>query len=424
MCFSLIFHIRNPAFGRNTVQTVSCHRIEDRSAVATITATNSVITATASTSCSVTGAQNSREGLPYDSSRGTAFNRKDEERSQRNRFRENVVWSRPGSGSTSAQSFSRIEEEPISDDNGRHRQQVETADTDGTSLRHNLGPVASTSNNVASPDQSASQTVEVSTRGGDSTGEELQNVTASVSSSGVDIATSSQPYRIPSSDDNDSPSLSLRSSVHGSNRYATDYARPLRRSTSSSYERGGARRRRGGDGSGTTRRAPRVWTALNSFDRPFRSEIWNVDLGQGGAEVFASQVTIASTSSDQSVGDITPRSRSAIPVYSFISYPSESRYTSSISGVEPEAHAIATATARTPRHVHTAVVIAGGNENESDTALRTAINRAIAGAFAGNGEGAVAANIVNTTFRLQLWDFNDDVLPDLRQCRLKNELLN
>ena len=377
-----------------------------------------MITATTSTSCSVTNAQNSPEGFSYDSSRRTAFNRTDDERRNRNRFRENVIWSRSGSRSSSAQSFSRMEEEPTSDTERRHRHQVDAVRTDSTSLRHNLSPVASSTNSLATPDQNVSQAIEISTRGDDNTrGQNLQNVAASVSSSSVDIATSSHLYSIPSSENNDSSSVSLRSSAHDSNRYATDYARSLRRSTSGGYERGGARRRRSRDGGGTSRRAPGVWTALNSFDRPFRSEIWNVDLGQGGAEVFASQVTIASTSSNQSMADITSRSRSAIPVYSFISYPSESRYTSSISGVEPEAHAIATATARTPRHVHTAVVIAGGNENESNTALRTAINRAIAGAFAGNGEGAVAANIVNTTFRLQLWDFNDDVLPDLRQCR-------
>ena len=85
-------------------------------------------------------------------------------------------------------------------------------------------------------------------------------------------------------------------------------------------------------------------------------------MGQGDAEVIASQVTIASTSNGQSLGDLALASRSAIPVYSFISYPSDTRYSSSISGVEPDAHAIATATARTPRHVHTAVVIAGSNE--------------------------------------------------------------
>ena len=189
-----------------------------------------------------------------------------------------------------------------------------------------------------------------------------------------------------------------------------------RRSNSGSIERSGLRQRRR-RGSSTLSQPSRVWTNLNSFDRPFRSEIWNVDMGQGDAEVFASQVTIASTNSSQSLGDLALASRSAIPVYSFISYPSDARYSSSISGIEPDGHAIATATARTPRHVHTAVVIAGSNENESENALRTAINRAIAGAFAGNGEGAVAANIVNTTYRLQLWDLGDDVIADLTQCK-------
>ena len=154
----------------------------------------------------------------------------------------------------------------------------------------------------------------------------------------------------------------------------------------------------------------------SSVSRPFRSQLWNVDLGPEEAEALSSQMTVSSSRLTND-SDLSIEAGSTIPVYSFISYPSERRYSSSISGIEPSGRSVATATARTPRHVHTAVVIAGSNENESETALRTAINRAIAGAFAGNGEGAVAANIVNTTYRLQLWDLNDETVADLSQCK-------
>lgn len=87
---------------------------------------------------------------------------------------------------------------------------------------------------------------------------------------------------------------------------------------------------------------------------------------------------------------------------------------STLSHNEGSGTAIATATARTFRHVHTAVVIANGNEGGPQIALRTAINRAIAGAFAGSGEGAVASNIINTTHRLQRWDFSKCVMPDIK----------
>ena len=79
--------------------------------------------------------------------------------------------------------------------------------------------------------------------------------------------------------------------------------------------------------------------------------------------------------------------------------------------------AVATATARTFRHVHTAVVVADGTNGGPQYALRSAINRAIAGAFAGCGEGAVASNIINTTHRLQWWDFSQVKLPDLKNSK-------
>ena len=154
----------------------------------------------------------------------------------------------------------------------------------------------------------------------------------------------------------------------------------------------------------------------SSVSRPFRSQLWNVDLGAEAADALSSQMTVSSSRLGND-SDLSVEASSTIPVYSFISYPSGRRYSSSISGIEPSDRSVATATARTPRHVHTAVVIAGSNEDESETALRTAINRAIAGAFAGNGEGAVAANIVNTTYRLQLWDLDDETVADLSQCK-------
>ena len=79
--------------------------------------------------------------------------------------------------------------------------------------------------------------------------------------------------------------------------------------------------------------------------------------------------------------------------------------------------AVATATARTFRHVHTAVVVADRTNGGPQFALRSAINRAIAGAFAGCGEGAVASNIINTTHRLQWWDFSQVKLPDLKNSK-------
>ncbi|EDO28267.1 predicted protein, partial [Nematostella vectensis] len=87
---------------------------------------------------------------------------------------------------------------------------------------------------------------------------------------------------------------------------------------------------------------------------------------------------------------------------------------STLSNAEGSGTAIATATARTFRHVHTAVVIANGTNGGPQVALRTAINRAIAGAFAGSGEGAVASNIINTTHRLQWWDFSKVKMPDIK----------
>ncbi|XP_072034917.1 uncharacterized protein [Amphiura filiformis] len=46
------------------------------------------------------------------------------------------------------------------------------------------------------------------------------------------------------------------------------------------------------------------------------------------------------------------------------------------------------------------------------------INRAIANAFAGRGETAVANNIGNTTYRLQWWNFQDFQLPDISRAEI------
>ena len=88
-----------------------------------------------------------------------------------------------------------------------------------------------------------------------------------------------------------------------------------------------------------------------------------------------------------------------------------------VGGSQSSGTAVATATARTFRHVHTAVVVADGTNGGPQFALRTAINRAIAGAFAGCGEGAVASNIINTTHRLQWWDFDRATLPSLESSK-------
>lgn len=79
---------------------------------------------------------------------------------------------------------------------------------------------------------------------------------------------------------------------------------------------------------------------------------------------------------------------------------------------------MATATARSSHHVHTAVVIASEEDEQSEVALHTAVNRAIAGAFAGSGEAAVANNIIDTTHRLQFWDSACQKMPDIANSKL------
>ncbi|XP_078586695.1 activating molecule in BECN1-regulated autophagy protein 1-like isoform X1 [Branchiostoma floridae x Branchiostoma japonicum] len=62
-------------------------------------------------------------------------------------------------------------------------------------------------------------------------------------------------------------------------------------------------------------------------------------------------------------------------------------------------------------HPHYRSVFHGSHRPSN--AVHSAINRAIAGAFIGTGESAVASNIVNTTHRLQWWDFTKYQLPEI-----------
>lgn len=379
--------IRNPAFGRRTIQTVSCHRIEDRAVTTVITTTP-----TTTTSSAVSSSGNSAQSMPVEgtSSKNVASLKPITEQVDAER---NVLIKKFNEGDEESFTHSR---------NDNRRDEIGASSANDASLRRN----DDLTGNATNSEVTACSTV--------------HDVTDSQSNF---ISTDS-------SHNNSNRSAEERIGFHDNigqfdtfhDRFGNS-ERSARRINSNNIARTAFRhRRRRADG--TMSQVSRVWTNLNNIERPFRSEIWNVDMGQGDTEVFATQVTIASTSSEgQGFGDLTLASRSSIPVYSFISYPSEMRYSSSISGIEPDGHAVATATARTPRHVHTAVVIAGSNEAESENALRTAINRAIAGAFAGNGEGAVAANIVNTTYRLQLWDISDDVMVDISQCMLTSLLM-
>lgn len=81
-------------------------------------------------------------------------------------------------------------------------------------------------------------------------------------------------------------------------------------------------------------------------------------------------------------------------------------------------------------HPHYSVSILDDTINRPNDALQTAINRAIAGAFMGRGEPAVANNIINHTHRIQAWDFTKCDIPDISdasvgvivpQCKLHND---
>ncbi|KAL5010312.1 hypothetical protein ScPMuIL_012617 [Solemya velum] len=81
-------------------------------------------------------------------------------------------------------------------------------------------------------------------------------------------------------------------------------------------------------------------------------------------------------------------------------------------------------------HPHYSVSILDDTINRPGDAIQAAINRAIAGAFMGNGEQAVATNIINQTHRIQRWDFSHYRIPDItntehdviiKHCKLHND---
>ena len=73
-------------------------------------------------------------------------------------------------------------------------------------------------------------------------------------------------------------------------------------------------------------------------------------------------------------------------------------------------------------HPHYAVSILDDTVNRQSDGLQGAINRAIAGAFMGTGEAAVANNIVNLTHRIQRWDFRKCDIPDVSDGEFTNIL--
>lgn len=81
-------------------------------------------------------------------------------------------------------------------------------------------------------------------------------------------------------------------------------------------------------------------------------------------------------------------------------------------------------------HPHYSVSILDNTINRPNDPIQTAINRAIADAFMGRGEPAVATNIINHTYRIQAWDFSRCNIPDLtdtksnivvQHCKLHND---
>ncbi|KAL3882386.1 hypothetical protein ACJMK2_028735, partial [Sinanodonta woodiana] len=69
-------------------------------------------------------------------------------------------------------------------------------------------------------------------------------------------------------------------------------------------------------------------------------------------------------------------------------------------------------------HPHYSSSILDDTINRPNNAIQSAINRAIAGAFMGTGEGlAVASNIMNQTHRIQCWDFRQYAIPDITDAK-------
>lgn len=162
-------------------------------------------------------------------------------------------------------------------------------------------------------------------------------------------------------------------------------------------------------------------------NRQVRSEIWNFNLGP-------TNPSETSTTTSESLNELdisVEGAASTIPVHGYISFPfSNMDQNADVTNLLGVRTAVATATARSSHHVHTAVVIASQENENSETTLQTAVNRAIAGAFAGSGEGAVASNIIDTTHRLQLWDSSLDECPDIQDenknvivpvCKIHND---
>lgn len=80
-------------------------------------------------------------------------------------------------------------------------------------------------------------------------------------------------------------------------------------------------------------------------------------------------------------------------------------------------------------HPHYSISILDETINRQNDFLQAAINRAIAGAFMGVGESAVASNIVNVTHRIQRWDVRNNMPAKLDNetnvivspCKLHND---
>ncbi|KAL4233103.1 WD domain [Mactra antiquata] len=69
-------------------------------------------------------------------------------------------------------------------------------------------------------------------------------------------------------------------------------------------------------------------------------------------------------------------------------------------------------------HPHYSTSILDDTINRPNNVMQRAINRAIAGAFMGSGEAAVAYNILNQTHRIQYWDFTRCDIPDISQSNI------
>ncbi|XP_060583975.1 activating molecule in BECN1-regulated autophagy protein 1A-like isoform X2 [Ruditapes philippinarum] len=69
-------------------------------------------------------------------------------------------------------------------------------------------------------------------------------------------------------------------------------------------------------------------------------------------------------------------------------------------------------------HPHYSSSILDDTINRPNNVIQSAINRAIAGAFMGTGESAVANNIISQTHRIQYWDFSKCIIPDISQSKI------